>query len=67
MVIPFRRGFYGGLIIALGAGLYLIWLWQPERQVRRHTDNFFQAIEHLGHGTGRGQLFFVITLFSQGL
>ena len=46
MVISFRRGFCGGLAIALCAGLYLIWLWQPERQVRRHTENFFQAIEH---------------------
>ena len=46
MVISFRGGFYGGLIIALCAGLYLSWLWQPERQVRRHTENFFQAIEH---------------------
>ena len=46
MVISFRGGFYGGLTIALCVGLYLIWLWQPERQVRRHTENFFHAIEH---------------------
>ena len=46
MLISFRGGFYGGLVIALFAGLYLIWLWQPERQVRRHTENFLQAIEH---------------------
>jgi len=46
VVISFRRGFCGGLIIALCAGLYLIWLWQPERQVGRHTENFFQANEH---------------------
>jgi hypothetical protein len=46
VVISFRGGFYGGLVIALCAGPYLIWLWQPERQVRRHTDNFFQAIGH---------------------
>jgi hypothetical protein len=45
-MISFRRGFYGGLLIALCAGLYLIWLWQPERQVRRHTENFFRTIEH---------------------
>jgi len=44
-VIPFRRGFYGGLTIALCVGLYLFWLWQPERQVRRHTENLFRAIE----------------------
>ena len=46
MLISFRGGFYGGLVIALCVGLYLIWLWQPERQVRRHTGNFLQAIEH---------------------
>ena len=45
MAISFREGFCGGLVIALCAGLYLIWLWQPERQVRRHTENFFRAIE----------------------
>jgi hypothetical protein len=44
-MISFREGFGGGLVIALCAGLYLIWLWQPERQVRRHTENFFRAIE----------------------
>lgn len=46
MPISFRGGLCSGLTIALCAGLYLIWLWQPERQVRRHTENFFHAIEH---------------------
>ena len=46
MPISFRGGFCCGLAIALCVGLYLIWLWQPERQVRRHTENFFHAIEH---------------------
>jgi hypothetical protein len=45
-MISFREGFCGGLVIALCAGLYLIWLWQPERQVRRHTENFLHAVEH---------------------
>lgn len=45
MVISFRAGFFGGLASALCVGLYLIWLWQPERQVRRHTENLFRAIE----------------------
>jgi hypothetical protein len=27
-------------------GLCLVWLWRPERQVRRHTENLFRAIEH---------------------
>ena len=46
MSISFRGGFYIGLALALCIGLYLIWLWRPERQVRRHTENFFHAIEH---------------------
>jgi hypothetical protein len=45
MSISFRGGFYGGLALAVCIGLYLIWLWQPERQVRRHTENFFHVIE----------------------
>jgi len=44
--ISFRGRFYVGLALALCIGLYLIWLWRPERQVRRHTDNFLHAIEH---------------------
>ena len=44
--ISFRGGFYSGLVAALLVGLFLIWLWRPERQVRRHTENFFHAIEH---------------------
>jgi hypothetical protein len=44
--ISFGGGLCSGLTIALCAGLYLIWLWQPERQVKRHTENFFHAIEH---------------------
>ena len=41
----FREGFYGGLTIALLIGLYLTWLWQPERQVKRHTENLLHKIE----------------------
>jgi hypothetical protein len=44
--ISFRGGFYVGLALALCVGLYLIWLWRPEHQVRRHAENFFHAIEH---------------------
>ena len=46
MPISFRGGFYGGLIAALLVGVFLVWLWQPGRQVRRHTENFLHAIEH---------------------
>lgn len=34
-----------GLSAALLGGLFLLWLWQPERQVRRHTAKFFHLIE----------------------
>ena len=46
MPTSFRGRFYGGLIGAILLGLFLIWLWQPERQVRRHTENFLHTIEH---------------------
>jgi hypothetical protein len=41
----FRQGFYGGLCVALLIGLFLVWLWQPERQVRRHSNNFLRAVQ----------------------
>ena len=44
--ISFRGGFFGGLALALCIGLYLLWLWRPQHQVRLHTENFFHAIEH---------------------
>jgi hypothetical protein len=46
VTISFRGGFYGGLVLAVCVGLYLMWLWRPQRQVQRHTENFFRAIEH---------------------
>ena len=46
MPTSFRGGFYGGLIAAILLGVFLIWLWQPGRQVRRHTENFLHTIEH---------------------
>ena len=46
VTITLRSGFFGGFALAACIGLYLMWLWQPERQVRRHTENFFHAIEH---------------------
>jgi hypothetical protein len=45
VTITFRRGFYGGLAIAIAIGLYLIWLWRPGHQVRLHTENLFHAID----------------------
>jgi hypothetical protein len=46
VTITFRGGFYGALALTVGIGLYLIWLWRPEHQVRLHTENFFHAIDH---------------------
>jgi hypothetical protein len=40
-----RNGCYVGLSIALLLGIFLLWLWQPERQVRRHTEHLFHAFE----------------------
>jgi len=45
VTITFRGGFVGRLGLAVGIGLYLLWLWRPEHQVRLHTENFFHAID----------------------
>src|SRR5882762_9308491 len=42
--VTLRDGFYVGLSAALFCGLFLIWLWQPERQVRRHTQKLFHQV-----------------------
>jgi hypothetical protein len=46
VTITFRAGFFGGAALAICVATYLIWLWRPEHQVRLHTNNFFQAIDH---------------------
>ena len=46
MTISLREATYGGLAALLCVELSLIWLWRPEQQVRRHTENIFHAIEH---------------------
>jgi hypothetical protein len=43
--ISFRNGVYAGLIIALIVGVYLIRLWQPERQVELHSTHLLAQIE----------------------
>jgi hypothetical protein len=45
MNVSFRGRFYSGLTAALLCGLFLLWLWQPERQVRRHTEKLLHQIE----------------------
>jgi hypothetical protein len=44
-VASFRNGLYAGLLVAVIAGVWLATLWQPERQVRLHTEHFLSEIE----------------------
>ncbi len=41
----FRNGFYAGLLVAIVAGIYLLQLWKPERQIELHSLHFLHAIE----------------------
>lgn len=41
----FRNGFYAGLLVALAVGVYLLQLWQPDRQLELHSAHFLQAVE----------------------
>lgn len=41
----FRDGFYAGAGVALALGIYLMWLWGPEHQVKLHTDHLLKAME----------------------
>jgi hypothetical protein len=45
MRIEFRAGLFVGIAAALAIGFYCVWLWQGERQVARHTQNLFHALE----------------------
>ena len=45
MTITLRGAIVGGLAVVLWMGLYLLWLWRPEHQVRFHTEHFFHAID----------------------
>ena len=46
MTITLRGAFIGGLAVAVVIGMYLLWLWRAEHQVRLHTENLFHAIDH---------------------
>ena len=46
MQISSRKAFYGGLAATACIGLFLFWLWQPEHQIKRHTESLLHAIEH---------------------
>ena len=45
MTITLRGAIIGILAIAVCGGLYLLWLWRPEHQIRLHTEHFFHAID----------------------
>ena len=46
MAVSFRSHFLSGLGVVVLIALFLLWLWQPERQIERHTENLFRSIEH---------------------
>ena len=46
MTITLRGAVIGGLAVAVFIGVYLLWLWRAEHQVRLHTQNFFHAIDN---------------------
>ncbi|MGV3533715.1 MAG: hypothetical protein ACO1QR_15205 [Chthoniobacteraceae bacterium] len=43
--MDFRKLGLLGACVLLGIVLWCAWLWQPERQVRLHQQNFLQALE----------------------
>ena len=45
MTITLREAILSVLAGAVSIGLYLLWLWRPEHQVRLHTEHFFHAID----------------------
>jgi hypothetical protein len=45
VTITLRGAIIGPLTVALCIGVYLLWLWRPEHQVRLHTEHLFHAID----------------------
>ena len=45
MTITLRGALISGTAIAVCVGIYLLWLWRPEHQVRLHTEHFFRATD----------------------
>lgn len=43
--MSFRNGFYASLLLTLIVGLYLVRLWQAERQVQLHSAHMLSQIE----------------------
>ena len=46
MSFNFRGGFLAGAVVALALGIYLAWLWQPERQIRLHTMHLMAHVQN---------------------
>jgi hypothetical protein len=42
--MSFREGLYFGAVVAVAICLFLLRLWQPEQQVRKHSDHLLKAI-----------------------
>src|SRR5207245_9807326 len=45
MRVDFRTGLFVGLGATLTIGFHCLWLWQPQRQIDRHTESLFYKIE----------------------
>ena len=41
----FRFAFWAGLLLALFLGVFLLRLWQPERQIQLHSEHLLRAVE----------------------
>ncbi len=41
----FRNGFYVGIILAVGVGIYLARLWSADRQIALHTNHLLRSLE----------------------
>jgi hypothetical protein len=44
--MSYRRTIYAAALVTLGLGLFLLRLWQPELQVRKHSGHLTDAIAH---------------------
>jgi len=42
--VSLRGGFYFAALLAVAIGLSLLRLWQPEQQVRKHSDHLLKAV-----------------------
>ncbi|MFL6521575.1 MAG: hypothetical protein ACJ8NS_15255 [Chthoniobacterales bacterium] len=51
--MSFRNGFYAGLVLTMVWAIYLVRLWQPQRQIELHNTHLLAQIEkHNWKGVG---------------